>query len=130
MKLFKLTNLSLFKTAISSIAKCRSIKDHYAIEQVIKQKLFTINSRPICVLQRLEFISRLEKEEKFKLVITPIDQPEPIYTGLPIKLIKKRKLNLLDIETQQVSFLNTDLFFISIIIFKKAAEVFLLEDAF
>lgn len=73
------------------------------IEQTIDQKLFTSASRPVCIVQRLEFINRLDQEEKHKPVISPVDQPEPIYTGLPIKLIKKRKLDLLDIETQQVS---------------------------
>lgn len=82
--------------------KCRSIKDHFKLEQKIDQKLFTDSSRPICLIQHLEFINRLDQEQKMRPLITPIDLPEPIYTGLPIKLIKKRKLNLLDIETQQV----------------------------
>ena len=76
------------------------------IEQTVDQKLFTDSSRPACIVQRLEFIERLALEEKHKPVISPVDQPEPIYTGLPIKLIKKRKLDLLDIETQQVGLVN------------------------
>lgn len=97
-----LTNFDLLFIAISSVEKCRSIKDHYAIEQVIDQKLFTNGSRPVCIAQRLEIINRLDQEEKDR-PFTHFEPPEPIYTGLPIKLIKKRKLNLLDIETQQVS---------------------------
>lgn len=83
--------------------KCKAIKDHWTIEQKIDQKLFTSLSRPTCIVQRLEFINQLDQEEKIKPVITRKVLDEPIYTGLPLKLIKKRKLDLLDIETQQVS---------------------------
>jgi hypothetical protein len=86
---------------VGTLQQCREIKDHFQADQPITTSLFTEASRPACVQQALTSLHDEPIEDIRRLGVS-IESEEPIYTGMPIKWMRK-KVNLMDIEMQQVS---------------------------
>lgn len=85
--------------AVGDLHKFKALSDHFESGKPITMHLFAPDSRPPSVRWTLQCIDNSHDDQPRKRLSV---QEEPIYTGLPIKLQRKKRVDLMDIETQQV----------------------------